>query len=69
MYMRGVRATFTNDMMKNSVLAFMEQHAPGDRMISFVAHIWEIKYSAWYCTPTKRSLTKVWLRLSRSLTR
>ena len=41
MYMRGVRTTFTNDMMKHSVLAFMEQHTPGDRMISFVVHISE----------------------------
>ena len=41
MYMRGVRTTFTNDMMKNSVLAFMEQHTPNDRMISFVVHISE----------------------------
>ena len=41
MYMRGVRTTFTNDMMKHSVLAFMEQHKPHDRMISFVVHISE----------------------------
>ena len=39
MYMRGVRTTFTNDMMKHSVLAFMEQQKLVDRMISFVVHI------------------------------
>ena len=63
MYMRGVRTTFTNDMMKNSVLAFMEQHKPHDRMISFVVHISEnqILRVALYANKeeAKRGLTAV----------
>ena len=34
MYMRGVRTTFTNDLMKDAVLNFMSQQLSDERMIT-----------------------------------
>ena len=38
MYMRGVRTTFTNDLMKDAVLNFMSQQLSDERMITFAVH-------------------------------
>ena len=39
MYMRGVRTTFTNDLMKDAVLNFMSQQLSDERMITFAVHL------------------------------
>ena len=38
MYMRGVRTTFTNDLMKDAVLNLMSQQLSDERMITFAVH-------------------------------
>ena len=43
MFMRGARVTFTNEMMKNSVVTFMSQNTDmrHDMMLSFRVHLTE----------------------------